>query len=307
MVNNICFGPKNLVYFMNNSSFMLIDGREIARNINKKTAFKLKKLKNRGFTPKIIVFLVGSHKASEVYVRQKERLAKQVGFGFELKHFPATISQSKLTAEILRVQNNREISGIILQLPLPPSLNAYKALACLLPEHDIDCLSDINLGRLILNNYFVEPPTAGAILEIIRHLKINLSGKKITVIGSGLLVGKPLVMMLMNAKATVVVCNSSTKNLARYCREADIIISGAGQNNLLKAGMVKKNSVVIDAGFSYKGGKIFGDAEVNRLDKKGAKVTPTPGGVGPVTVAKLMHNAAICAERKFSEIKSRKK
>jgi len=137
-------------------------------------------------------------------------------------------------------------------------------------------------------------------MEIIKYLGIVLSGKKVVVIGSGLLVGKPLVMILMNSGATVTVCNSRTKKLTNYCQEADIIISGAGQSNLLKPSMIKRGAAVIDAGFSFKGGAIFGDADVDGLDKKGVYVTPTPGGVGPVTVAKLMHNAVVCAERKVN-------
>ncbi len=278
---------------------MIINGRKIAEQININTAKRIKKLIQHGFVPKIAVILVGSRSESEIYVRQKESLAKKLGFAFNLIRFSENASEKKISAELMHLQNTKDISGVIVQLPLPGRIDAYRILSCLLPEYDIDCLSDISLGRLILRNNLVEPPTAGAVLEILKYLKINLSGKKIVVVGAGLLVGKPLVMMLMNSQATVFVCNSETRNLASYCRDADIIISGAGKKNLIKPSMVKKNAVVIDAGFSYKNGKVFGDAAVAKLDKKGVKVTPTPGGVGPVTVAKLMRNAIICAEQKF--------
>lgn len=279
---------------------MIIEGRKIAERINQDTVIRVKKLKTRGFIPKIVVFLAGNRPESLVYVRQKEKLAKQLGFRFELIKFPVSVKQNTLVAEILRTQKRKETSGVIVQLPLPPAIEVNKVLHALLPETDVDCLSDICLGRLILKNNPIEPPTAGAVLEIIKHLRINLAGKKVVVIGAGLLVGKPLVMMLMNSRATIITCNSATKDIVRFCREADIVISGAGRKNLITAGMVGKNAVVIDAGFSFKGGKIFGDADVAGLHKKGVRVTPTPGGVGPVTVAKLMHNAIICAEQKFT-------
>ena len=277
---------------------MLIDGKKIADKLNKQTAMRVRKLRAKGINPRVVVFLVGNMPESEVYVRQKEKLAKKLGFDFELKRLPKNIKQADLQAEFLRAQNNKNTSGVILQVPLPKHLDTFKALSCLLPETDIDCLSDISLGRLILQNNLVEPPTAGAILEIIRDLKISLPGKNVVVIGSGLLVGKPLVMMLMNSKATVVVCNHSTKNLNKICLDADIIVSGAGVQNLITPRMVKRGAVVIDAGFSFARGKASGDADVAGLDKKGAIVTPTPGGVGPITVAKLMRNAVICAEKK---------
>lgn len=278
---------------------MIIDGKKIADKINLATALMVKKIKKDGYDPKIAVFLVGQRPESEIYVRQKEKLAIKLGFGFELKRFPKSIRQNDLSRAILREHAKMNTSGIILQLPLPKHINTYAMLSCLLPETDIDCLSDISLGRLILQNNLVVPPTAGAIMEILKDQKVNLGGKKIVVIGSGLLVGKPLVMILMNAKATVTVCNSETKNLAKICVDADIIISGAGQKKLITAKMAKKSAIVIDAGFSFINGKAFGDADVSGLHKKGIKVTPTPGGVGPVTVACLMRNAAICAKNKY--------
>lgn len=278
---------------------MLIDGRKIANKINLATLAAVKKMRKNGFKPKIVVFLVGHRSESEVYVKQKEKMAIKLGFDFELKRLSESTKQAILGKAILKEQRKKEVSGIIVQLPLPKHINPYFILSHLLPETDIDCLSDISLGRLILENNLVVPPTAGAIMEILKDQKIDLSGKKIVVIGSGLLVGKPLVMILMNEHATVTVCNSKTKNLTKICREADVIISGAGQKNLINSKMVRRGAVVIDAGFSFSKGKAFGDAEVSGLDKKGVKVTPTPGGVGPATVACLMRNAAICANHKY--------
>jgi len=280
---------------------MLINGKKIAEKINTATRSVVRKIKKNGYNPKITVFLVGGRPESEIYVRQKEKSAVKLGFSFELKRFEENVKQADLVNAIVREQWKKETSGIVLQLPLPKHLDPYAVLSNLTPETDIDCLSDVSLGRLVLQNNLVVPPTAGAVLEILKKQKVNLSGKKVVVIGSGLLVGKPLVMILMNEKATVTVCNSLTKNLTNICREADVIVTGAGQKNLITAKMVRRGAVVVDAGFSFVGGKSFGDADVAGLDKKGIRVTPTPGGVGPVTVACLMRNAAICAKYKFSK------
>jgi methylenetetrahydrofolate dehydrogenase (NADP+)/methenyltetrahydrofolate cyclohydrolase len=278
---------------------MIIKGDKIADKINRATRARVKKIVRRGFVPKIIVFLIGKRPESEIYVRQKKRLAKQLGFDFEIKRFPKTVRQKKLADELSVEQGRPEVCGVLIQLPLPKNIDSAKILSRLSPDTDIDCLSSVSLGRLILRNNLVVPPTAGAILEILKGARVKLTGKKIVVIGSGLLVGKPLVMILMNGKATVTVCNSITPDLGWFCRTADVVISGAGKRNLITAEMVSENAVVIDAGFSFSRGKAHGDVDVEAIDRKGAAVTPTPGGVGPVTVACLMRNAVICAEKKY--------
>ncbi|PIT88350.1 MAG: bifunctional methylenetetrahydrofolate dehydrogenase/methenyltetrahydrofolate cyclohydrolase [Candidatus Magasanikbacteria bacterium CG10_big_fil_rev_8_21_14_0_10_36_32] len=279
---------------------MLIDGKAIAFKINQETLDKVKKMNHNWFNPKVAVVLIGNRPESEVYVRQKEMMAKKLGFGFELLRFPSKIKEEDLIREIMAAQSRRDTAGIIIQLPLPKQFDQQKILSYILPEADIDCLTEINLGRLLLKDNRLEPPTAGAVMEILRDLNVDFPGKNVVIIGSGLLLGRPLAVLLMNARATVTICNSTTKNLTKKCLEADIIISGAGKKNLVTAKMVKKGTIVIDAGFSFDKGKVFGDVNVSGLDKKGVLVTPTPGGVGPITVAKLFQNAAICAERKMT-------
>lgn len=279
---------------------MIINGKEIAKKINQKTAQRIKKINKIGYHPEIAVVLVGQRKESVIYVRQKEILAKKLGFNFYLINLPTNISQNEVVKEINKIQRRPQLCGLILQLPLPKHLDPDALLREIRPEYDIDVLSEINLGKIFLNSCFLEPPTAGAIMEIIKSFNINLAGKKILLIGAGLLVGRPLMMILMNKRATVVSTNSSTKDLSSYCREADIIITGAGVKNLIKPNMVNTGAIVIDAGFLCdKSGKVFGDADVAGLDKKKIWITPTPGGVGPITVAKLMQNAILCAEFKL--------
>ncbi len=278
---------------------MLINGKKIAENLNKKTLELVKKIKKRGLSPKIAVILVGGSKPSQIYVAQKERLAKKLGFDFELIKVDTKINTEGLKQMIVNLQKQKNLCGLIVQLPLPKKINTFEVLNCLDYEVDIDCLGAYGLGRLYQDKRELEPPTAGAVMEILRSLKVKLPGKEVVVIGAGILVGKPLATILMQERATVTVCNSATKDIKKKCLGADIIVTGAGVKNLVKANMVKKGAIVVDAGFSFENGKVFGDADVNALDKKGALVTPTPGGVGPVTVSKLMFNAAKCGEIKI--------
>ena len=278
---------------------MLINGKAIARKINQKTAEKVRWMKEKWFNPKVAVILVGDGRESEIYVRQKEKIAEKLGFDFEVFRFSTRVKEEDLLKEIMAIQIRKDTVGVIAQLPLPKNLDQQKILSSILPEVDVDCLTEVNLGRLLLKNNFLEPPTAGAVMEILRDLKIRLPGKDVVIVGAGLLVGRPLAALMMKERATITVCNSATKNLVKKCLSADIIVSGVGRKNLIIGRMVKKGAVVIDAGFSFERGKIFGDVNARGIDKKGAWVTPTPGGVGPVTVAKLFWNAALCAERKL--------
>lgn len=281
---------------------MLINGKKIAQNLDKKTAGLVKKLKKLGLSPKIAVILVGGSKPSQIYVAQKEKLAKKLGFDFELIKLGSKTTTVELKNKIYSLQKQKNLCGLIVQLPLPQKINTFEVLNGLNYDIDIDCLGAYSLGRLYQDKRELEPPTAGAVMEILRSLKVKFPGKEVVVIGAGILVGKPLATILMQERATVTVCNSATRDLKKKCLNADIIVTGAGVINLVKANMVKKGAIVIDAGFSFKNGKSYGDADVATLDKKGVWVTPTPGGVGPITVSKLILNAALCGEMKINKI-----
>jgi len=281
---------------------MLIDGKKIAEKLNKITAEKVKKLKKCGLSPKIAVILAGDSKPSQIYVAQKERLAKKLGFDFELIKPSAKIFTAGLKQMIVSLQKQKNLCGLIVQLPLPKKIKTDEVLNNLEMDTDIDCLGAQSLGRLYQADRVLEPPTAGAVMEILKTMKIKFPGKEVVIIGAGILIGKPLATILMQERATVTVCNSATKNLKKKCLDADIIVTGAGVRNLVKASMVKKGAIVVDAGFSFVNGKSYGDADVSALNKKGVYVTPTPGGVGPVTVAKLMFNAAVCGELKIKNV-----
>ncbi len=275
----------------------LIQGKKIAEKIHQTTAQKVALLKDQGITPKLVVILVGENPASVTYVRKKGEAAQKLGMDFELITLPADISQDEIIQKITKIQSQPNISGIIVQLPLPEHLYVPEVLNTILPDLDVDCLTDTNLGKLVMKTGFLMPPTPGAVIAILEELEVDVKGKNITIVGTGALVGKPLAIILMNQGATVTTCNSKTINLKEKCLNADIIVSAVGKKDLIRADMVSAGALVIDAGVDYVNQVMFGDVAVAEIIEQASFVTPTPGGVGPITVAKLLYNTALTAER----------
>jgi methylenetetrahydrofolate dehydrogenase (NADP+)/methenyltetrahydrofolate cyclohydrolase len=276
----------------------IIDGRKIQKKILVKVEKQVLKLKNKNITPKLVVILVGDDKPSQTYVRKKGQTAQKIGINFLLKKFPKKIKEEDLVENLLKIQMKHEPDGLIVQLPLPKHLNQARILNTVQTQIDIDCLTNENMGRLTLKNKLIDPPTPGAVLEILKNLKINLKGKNVVIIGSGILVGRPLSLLLMDMGATVTVCNSSTKNLKERCLNSDIIVSGAGKKHIVTQDMVNENTIVIDAGVSFEKNKMYGDVDAKNVAKVAKYVTPTPGGVGPITIAKLLENLIILTNYK---------
>jgi len=273
----------------------IIDGKAIAAKIEKETAKQVAALKNQGITPKLAVVLVGDNRASRTYIRRKQEAAQRVGIDFALHKFPKNISQTDLATAIKKIQQESKLSGLIIQLPLPEKLYKPEVLNSIDPSIDVDCLNEGNIGKLVMKTNLIEPPTPWAVIRTLKEIKFNLAGKNATVVGSGALVGKPLAIMLINEHASVTTCNSLTKNTKKKCLEADVIISAVGKKNLITADMVRKNTIVIDTGFVYADGKVTGDVDFTKVSKKASFITPTPGGIGPITVAKLLLNTVTCA------------
>lgn len=286
---------------MENNYSKIIDGRALAGKINQTTARLVKKIKQKGIISKLAVVLVGNDPASELYVKRKELKAKELGLDFCLFRFSGKISKVELIKQLQIIQTDKKLSGLIVQLPLPEKIYGGEILNAIRPELDVDCLTDANLGALMRGEEFLEPPTAGAIMEIIDSLKIDLPGKKIVVIGTGLLIGRPLSVMLINRRASVATANSATCNLKELCLGADVIITCAGVSDLVTGEMVRSGAIVIDGGSSLKNGKIVGDIDFETVVKKASYITPTPGGVGPITVSKLLANVALSAAKKIKK------
>ena len=274
----------------------LIDGKKIADKIHRRTKRLVLLLKKQGINPKLAVVLVGDHRPSEIYVNKKGQAAQKVGIAFKLYRLPGTITKEKLVKKIITIQRDKDLSGLIVQLPLPENLYAPDVLNAIKAEKDVDCLTNENMGRIVMKTNTILPPTPGAMVTICEELGIDLKGKNITVVGAGALVGKPLAIILMNKRATVTVCNSISKNFNKDCLNADIIMTGVGEHNLIRGKMVKKDALVIDAGINFFNGKVGGDINQPEIQKKAAHYTPTPGGVGPITVAILLWNTALCAK-----------
>lgn len=275
----------------------IVSGKEIAQAIYKRLEKRVAILKQKHITPKLGVVLVGGDLPSQTYVRRKGQAASNLKIDFLLKKFPASISTQNLIKEISKLQQKKyKLTGLIVQLPLPKKINTGKVLEAINPKIDVDCLTQVNLGKLITGTYRLKPPTPDAILEILKFHKINLKGANIVIVGAGQLIGRPLSNLLMHEGATITVCNIFTRNLSAITQQADIVITGVGKHNLLTGRMIKKGVVVVDAGVSFINGKMFGDIDFNSVIKKAKLVTPTPGGVGPLTVAKLIENTVKCAE-----------
>ena len=274
----------------------IVDGKKIASLILKRLQTEVGILKQQGINPKLGVFLIGDDQPSHTYVEKKAEACQQIGVDFVLKKYSADIKEEELIKEIENIQNTENLTGLIVQLPLPKHIDYQKVINFINPQIDVDCLTETNLEKLIRSDYTIEPPTPGAILEILKYHHIDLKEKKVVLMGTGTLVGKPLASLLTHTEAKVFTCDKFTKNPKEITKTADILISGVGQYDLIREDMIKEGTVVIDAGVSFVDGKMYGDINFEEIKKKASLVTPTPGGVGPVTVAKLIENTIKCAK-----------
>lgn len=276
----------------------IIDGKAIAAKVEKETAKQVAALKKKGITPKLAVVLVGEDRPSRLYIKRKKEAAERVGISFALHEFPKNISKSNLIEAVNKIQKDRQLTGLIIQLPLPERLYTPEVLNAINPDIDVDCLTDNNIGKLVMKTNLIEPPTPWAVIKTLKEINFDFIGKNITIVGAGALVGKPLSVMLLNELASVTTCNSHTKDIKKKCLEADVIVSAVGKQNLITADMVKKGAIVIDTGIVYVDEKMRGDVDFQPVSKKTSFITPTPGGIGPITVSKLLLNTVTCAKKK---------
>ncbi len=274
---------------------LILDGRAILAHIKE----DLKHLHHAtGCTPHLCVFLVGNNPASEIYVASKERHAKEVGIHFTLKRFPETVSQEDLNQALLQANADPEVHAILLQLPLPAGLNPTPLLNLIHPNKDVDGLSDSNLGALMQQNpTTLKPCTPQGVLHLIKLWKKDLTGLNALVIGQSTLVGKPVTQLLLAEGCTVTQAHSKTKNLAMHAQAADLIVSATGCPHLITADHVKPGACVIDVGITKVGEKICGDVDFDSVHKKCSAITPVPGGVGPTTLAYLLKNCFLAAQK----------
>jgi len=270
---------------------MIFDGKFIAEQIFAELTEQIAELPK---PPKLGVVLVGDNPASLSYIRQKRRAAERVGIDFELFSFDISVSERELITAIQGLNTNPDITGFIVQLPLPKHINTTAIIETIAPHKDVDGFTAENIGRLFLGTADLISCTPRGVMELLARSDINVRGKSVTIIGRSNIVGKPLSLLMINAGATVTVCNSQTRDIGQYTRNSDIVVVATGQPKLLKLDMVRSGTVVIDVGFSVVDGKISGDADYEAIEPT-CLITPVPGGVGPMTVAMLMKNTYIAA------------
>jgi len=274
----------------------VVDGRKISQNILAGLKPRVEKLNNQNVAVKLGVILVGEDKPSQTYVRNKGGACREAGIDFQQYNYDVDITTAELIKNVKKIQEQDGLSGLIIQLPLPEHINGKKVVNCIDPAIDVDCLTFFNLGKLVFNQGVLRPPTPDAILEVLRYYQVDLEGKHLVLLGRGELIGKPLSLLLAHEEVTLTICNRSTPDISKFTKEADIIVSGVGKYPLVKGEMIKEGAVVLDAGVCFVDGKMHGDIEFDSVAEKAALVTPTPGGVGPITVAKLLENTVKAAE-----------
>lgn len=276
----------------------IIDGKRISGEIRAEIAEKTRELKSaRGYAPGLAVIIVGENPASRVYVRNKKRACEEVGFYSESYELPESTSQEELEALIDRLNDDKKIHGILVQLPLPKHLDETRVLLKIKPQKDVDAFHPYNVGQIMIGSYNFLPCTPAGVMQLIKRSGMEVEGKRCVVLGRSNIVGKPMAMLLLHANGTVTICHSHTKDLARICSEADILVVGIGKPKFLASDMVKEGAVVIDVGINrLPDGKLCGDVDFEAVAPKASFITPVPGGVGPMTITMLMQNTLTAAE-----------
>jgi methylenetetrahydrofolate dehydrogenase (NADP+)/methenyltetrahydrofolate cyclohydrolase len=274
----------------------LIDGKVVAKAVKEDVAGRVQALKAKGIRPGLATVLVGDDPASQVYVRNKQRTCEELGMHTVGHHLPATTSQDELLGLVHRLNDDPAIHGILVQLPLPKPLRSEPILNAMSPQKDVDGLHPFNMGKLLMGEPRFVPCTPAGVLAMLDYYKLPIEGKMAVVVGRSNLVGKPAALLLMYRHATVTVCHSKTPDLARVCRQADILVAAMGKARFITGEMVRDGAVVIDVGITrLPDGRLVGDVDFEAVAPKASWITPVPGGVGPMTIAMLMQNTLLAA------------
>ena len=288
----------------------ILDGRKIAGDIKEEIKAKVEGIKGKGLrAPNLAIIIVGDNSASHTYVDGKIKACKAVGFDFTLMHFANTISEEKLLKHVGQLNQDEDIDGFIVQLPLPDHISVDRVTECISPIKDVDGFTNQNFGSIVSKSQLILPATPFGVMELLRRYEVETEGRHCVVVGSSRLVGAPLSMMLLeDGHATVTVCNKYTDDLAQYTKKADILITAVGKPGLITKEMVKEGVVVVDVGTSRvedasrkSGFRLSGDVEFEEVSEKASMITPVPGGVGPMTIASLLLNTLRAFERQHSD------
>ncbi|MBE0447198.1 MAG: bifunctional methylenetetrahydrofolate dehydrogenase/methenyltetrahydrofolate cyclohydrolase FolD [Actinobacteria bacterium] len=278
----------------------IIDGKAISAQIRAELAEEVKKLQQEtSVTPGLAVVLVGDNPASKVYVGQKEKACEELGLVSKKYVLPGDASEKELLDLVEQLNNDPEIDGILVQLPLPKQIDENKVIAAIHPDKDVDGFHPVNVGRLVIGTEGFKPCTPYGVIHLLKRSDVQLTGAEAVVVGRSNIVGKPVALMLLQENATITVCHSKTKDLGEVCRRADVLVVATGRPKTVTADMVKDGVVVIDVGVNrLENGKLVGDVDFDAVSQKASAITPVPGGVGPMTIAMLMYNTVNSAKRR---------
>ncbi|PEG71358.1 bifunctional methylenetetrahydrofolate dehydrogenase/methenyltetrahydrofolate cyclohydrolase FolD [Ligilactobacillus aviarius] len=275
-----------------------LDGKKLSNEIKEELKTRVHRLQDKGITPCLAVILVGDDPASQVYIRNKKRAAQKVGVKTLDNVLPASTSENEIIDLIYSLNNDPQVHGILVQLPLPQGINEDRVIQAILPSKDVDGFHPQNIGKLFMNKGELAPCTPNGIMHLLANYDIQLDGKRVVIVGRSKIVGMPMIAMMLNANATVTVTHSHTHNLKEITREADVVIVAVGKAEFLTGDYFKSNAVVIDVGMNRnEAGKLVGDVEAASTADKVAFITPVPGGVGPMTIAMLLKQTIEIAER----------
>jgi methylenetetrahydrofolate dehydrogenase (NADP+)/methenyltetrahydrofolate cyclohydrolase len=276
----------------------ILNGKKLADKIINEIQKQVSKMKKK---PVLAIVLVGDDPASKIYVSRKKMFCEKAGIGSQVFTLSTKTSEKKLFDIIGSLNKNKNVTAIMVQLPLPKHVNKNKIIEAIDPRKDADCLHPLNFGKFAQKGEqysVVAPATPLGIIKLLEEYKIKIEGKNAVIVGRSNIVGKPMAQMLLNRNATITICHSHTKNLKSYTQKADILIMAVGKMNLIKADMVQRGVVVIDVGVNRgENKKVFGDVDFAAVSKKSSFITPVPGGVGPMTIAMLLWNTMNLAEK----------
>ena len=277
----------------------IIDGKLVSSTVRKNLTKEIEEFKTEtGITVGLAVILVGNNPASAVYVRNKHKACLEVGINSYEITMPEETTEEELLAKIDELNADTNVHGILVQLPLPKHISEEKVLNKISPEKDVDAFHPTNVGKIVSGKYDFLPCTPAGIMELLHFYNVDICGKDCVVIGRSNIVGKPMALLLLAENGTVTICHSRTKNLAEVAKEADILVVAIGKENFVGADMVKEGAVVIDVGINRTSdGKLCGDVDFSAVEPIASKITPVPGGVGPMTITMLLKNALTAAKK----------
>ena len=276
----------------------IIDGKMVSGIIKNRLKEEVEKLKENDVKIGLAVIIVGEDKASRIYVNNKKRTCEELGICSEEHALPENVTMDEMLELIDNLNEREEISGILVQLPIPKHLDESRIISRISPLKDVDAFHPVNVGKIMVGNFDFVPCTPAGIMELLKYYNVDISGKHCVVIGRSNIVGKPMAMLLLKENGTVTICHSKTKNLNEITKTADIIVVAVGKKDFLNSDMVKEGAVVIDVGINRRSedNKICGDVNFNDVYDKVSLITPVPGGVGPMTISMLMKNTINAAK-----------